>query len=97
MSILTNIFIESVNLKEVKEQDINTNKSDDKFLIFYNNININIYEPILENRDLPINLPIYPPDVSETLTTPRPIPKHESSSQRPEDNNNIIKIIPYTS
>ena len=81
----------------MEEQDINTNKSDDKFLTSYNNININIYEPVLENRDPLINLPIYLPDVSETFTTPKPTPKYESSSQRPEDDSDIIKVIPYTS
>ena len=81
----------------MEEQDINTNKSDDKFLTSYNNININIYEPVLENRDPLINLPIYLPDVSETFTTPRPIPEYESSSQRPENDSDIIKVIPRTS
>ena len=81
----------------MEEQDISTDESDDEFLTSYNNVNVDIHKPVLENRDPPINLLIYPPDVSETLTTPRPIPEHESSSQRPEDDNNIIKIIPHTS
>ena len=44
-----------------------------------------------------MDLPICPPDASETLATPKPTPEHESSSQRPEDDSDTIKIIPHTS
>ena len=96
-SILTSTFIESVDPEGVEGQDISTDESDDEFLISYNDVNVDIHEPVLENRDPPMDLPICPPDASETLATPRPTPEHESSSQRPEDDSDIIKVIPRTS
>jgi hypothetical protein len=102
MSISINTSIDPIDAKGVEDkQNVSIDESDDKFLIPYENINVNIHQPIFKKSDLLMDLLICLPDDINSipilfLPTLRLTPEqdeYKTTPQRPEDDGDIIVVM----